>query len=243
MVRQIWGKSDTILLIFAGASSEFALNQAVDWLYFTGKLPADPLGRLFSTVSYARAIVFAERETAWRAIDKIVSIHVGVEARRGHRIPQWAYRDVLFMLVDYSIRAFEILERKLNTHEKEEVLDVFNRVGGRMGIKSLPDNFREWEKMRLDHLKQDLKFSYYTEDLYRQYRKHLGEMRYTLLLESQKLVLPDPVIHQMKFRRKSRLRPFIIPYKLIRWLSLDGILKALLLPSNYKKDIRALDLP
>ncbi|MCB0432341.1 MAG: DUF2236 domain-containing protein, partial [Mangrovimonas sp.] len=60
IVRKIWGNSDTILLIFAGASAEFALNKAVDWLYFTGKLPNDPLGRLFSTVAYARKIVFEE---------------------------------------------------------------------------------------------------------------------------------------------------------------------------------------
>ena len=45
IIREIWGKSDTVLLIFAGAAAEFALNRAVDWLYFTGKLPADPLGR------------------------------------------------------------------------------------------------------------------------------------------------------------------------------------------------------
>ena len=51
VVRKIWGKGDTILFIFAGASADFALNKAVDWLYFTGKLPSDPLGRLFSTVS------------------------------------------------------------------------------------------------------------------------------------------------------------------------------------------------
>lgn len=59
VVHKIWGKSDTILFIFAGASAEFALNKAVDWLYFTGSLPHDPLGRLFSTVAYARRIVFS----------------------------------------------------------------------------------------------------------------------------------------------------------------------------------------
>jgi hypothetical protein len=58
IVRKIWGKSDTVLFIFAGAAAEFALNKAVDWLYYTGKLPSDPLGRLFSTVRYARGIVF-----------------------------------------------------------------------------------------------------------------------------------------------------------------------------------------
>lgn len=36
IVRKIWGKSDTVLFIFAGASAEFALNKAVDWLYYTG---------------------------------------------------------------------------------------------------------------------------------------------------------------------------------------------------------------
>src|SRR5215218_2067320 len=106
VVRQIWGKSDTILFIFAGAAAEFALNKAVDWLYFTGQLPADPLGRLFSTVCYARQIVFSEKEGAHKAIDKMRAIHSAVEANRGATIPDWAYRDVLFMLIHYSIASF-----------------------------------------------------------------------------------------------------------------------------------------
>src|SRR3569623_1952418 len=106
VVREIWGKGDTILFIFAGASAEFALNKAVDWLYYTGRLPADPLGRLFSTVNYARDIVFSEQDAALNAIDKITAIHSAVEKSRGASIPDWAYRDVLFMLIDYSIRAY-----------------------------------------------------------------------------------------------------------------------------------------
>src|SRR6476469_234801 len=133
IVRKIWGNGDTILFIFAGASAEFALNKAVDWLYFTGRLPADPLKRLFSTVEYARKIVFAERASAERAIDSIAAIHGAVEAKRGMAIPDWAYRDVLFLLIDYSIRAFETLERPLTLPEREEVFDVFTRVGVRMG--------------------------------------------------------------------------------------------------------------
>src|SRR3984893_13771743 len=101
IVRQIWGKSDTVLFIFAGAAAEFALNKAVDWLYFTGMLPSDPLGRLFSTVNYARKIVFAEYDEALKTIDRIASIHKGVENKRGAAIPGWAYRDVLFMLIHY----------------------------------------------------------------------------------------------------------------------------------------------
>src|SRR6186997_3576227 len=120
VVRKIWGKSDTVLFIFAGASAEFALNKAVDWLYFTGRLPADPLGRLFSTVLYARQIVFSEKNAAEKAIDKITAIHTMVENNRGAKIPDWAYRDVLFMLIHYSIAAFELLERKLDAQEKED---------------------------------------------------------------------------------------------------------------------------
>src|SRR5688500_6427639 len=125
VVRKIWGKADTILLIFAGAAAEFALNKAVDWLYFTGRLPADPVGRLFSTVSYAREIIFSSTENANKAIDQMNDIHSAVENARGSAIPDAAYRDVLFMLIHYSIAAHEALEQKLTAGEKEEVVSVF----------------------------------------------------------------------------------------------------------------------
>ncbi len=141
VVRKIWGKSDTVLFIFAGASAEFALNKAVDWLYFTGKLPADPMGRLFSTVSYARKIVFSSMEEANKAIDIMRQIHSAVEQNRGASIPDWAYRDVLFMLIHYSIASYELLEKKLTEEEMEEVYNVFYRVGARMGLKELPINY------------------------------------------------------------------------------------------------------
>ena len=114
IVRKIWGKSDTVLFIFGGASAEFALNKAVDWLYFTGKLPSDPLGRLFSTVKYAKYIVFSSMDDANKSIDMLRQIHGTVEQNRGAVIPDWAYRDVLFMLIHYSIASYELLEKKIN---------------------------------------------------------------------------------------------------------------------------------
>ena len=167
IVRQIWGKADTILFIFAGAAAEFALNKAVDWLYYTGRLPSDPLGRLFSTVAYARTIVFSEQRSAMRAIDAMSAIHADLEAKRGSSIPDWAYRDVLFLLIDYSIRSFEMLERSLTAAEKQEVFAVFNRVGARINLQDLPDSFASWEQMRRQHLVQDLEPSPYSLDLYR----------------------------------------------------------------------------
>ncbi|MCU7552440.1 DUF2236 domain-containing protein [Chitinophagaceae bacterium LB-8] len=242
IVRQIWGKSDTILFIFGGAAAEFALNKAVDWLYFTGKLPADPIGRLFSTVSYARAIVFSEKEAANAAIDKISSIHTAIEKARKFPIPDWAYRDVLFMLIHYSIASFELLERPLTEIEKEEVYDVFYRVGTRMKLIDLPTNYKTWLKRREEHLQQDLVKSEYSINLYQQYKKHLGPFRYHLLLQAQSLVVPNRVICLLGIRNTSLLPPFLFLYKISRKLKLDNFIKFLLLPTDYKAQIKALDV-
>ena len=241
IVREIWGKGDTILFIFAGSSAEFALNKAVDWLYFTGRLPADPLGRLFSTVSYARQIVFSTEEVAHKTIDRMAHIHSAVEANRGATIPDWAYRDVLFMLIDYSIRSFEVLERKLTTPEKTDVFKVFDRVGRRMGLTGLPEAYPAWLQMREEHLQQDLVKSSYTQDLYKQYRKHLGPIRYRILLEAQILLVPDKVKELMGFRNLSLATPLLQTYKVSRVLKLDWFLKSIILPTAYQKEIKDLD--
>ena len=242
IVRQIWGKGDTVLFIFAGAAAEFALNKAVDWLYFTGRLPADPLGRLFSTVSYARVIIFSKRAEALRAIDSMAAIHAGVEAKRGAKIPDWAYRDVLFMLIDYSIRSFELLERKLKPEEKQEVFDVFNRLGTRMGLTGLPQDFDEFKPMRQTHLNENMENTKYSIDLFEQYRKHLGKMRFRILLESQKLVVPPRVRTLLGLGNTSFMKPLIVIFKLSRSIRLDGLIKELILPAKYKEQIKALDL-
>lgn len=242
VVRKIWGRSDIILFIFAGASAEFALNKAVDWLYFTGKLPSDPLGRLFSTVSYAREIVFSTQEDAHSAIDKIKSIHQAVEQDRGGKIPDWAYRDVLFMLIYYSKAAFELLERKMNPQENEELYQVFYRVGKRMELKELPEDYVEWVPVRQSHLEQDLEKSPYSLDLFKQYRKHLGAFRYRMLIEAQKLVVPAKVRSLLGFNPVQWLRPSVPVYKFSKNLGLDGMIKDLLLPSDYKTQIQALDI-
>jgi hypothetical protein len=242
IVRQIWGNGDTILFIFAGASAEFALNKAVDWLYFTGKLPSDPLGRLFTTVAYARQIVFSENTAAIRAIDKITAIHHAVETARHQRIPDWAYRDVLFMLIDYSIRAFELLERKLTEPEKTEVFTVFYRVGLQMKLTGLPSGYRGWLFMREQHIKENLAYSHYTEDLYKQYRKHLGLIRYLILKQAQVLVVPDSVNKLLSLGKIRWLKPVLFVYKLSRLVKVERFLKNAILPMEYKKEIENLDV-
>jgi len=241
IVRNIWGKADTILFIFAGSAAEFALNKAVDWLYFTGHLPADPLGRLFSTVAYARQIIFADNDSALKAIDQITAIHKGVEQSRGAQIPDWAYRDVLFMLIDYSIRSFELLERKMTLVEKAEVFEVFNKVGQRMRLKGLPGGYLEWEQMRAEHLQQDLISSDFTIDLYKQYRKHLGPVRYLLLKQVQLMVTPAKVKQMLSIGRIAYFLPLLYGYRLIRSIKLERPFRDALLPEKYKAQIIALD--
>lgn len=241
-MRKIWGKSDTILFIFAGASAEFALNKAVDWLYFTGRLPADPIGRLFSTVKYARRIVFAPLDEANQAISTMRKIHTGVEQSRGYSIPDWAYRDVLFMLIHYSIAAYELLEKKLTEAEKEEVYNVFYRVGDGMGLKELPLTYQEWLPVRESHLQSNLRLSQYTTDLFKQYQKHLGGFRFLVLIEGQKLVVPERVKQLLHFNNFSWLRLMVPMYKLSRVVKVDGVVKNILLPKEYKEEINALDI-
>ena len=241
IVRRIWGRADTVLFIFAGAAAEFALNKAVDWLYFTGKLPADPLGRLFGTVGYARQIIFSEKEKAYAAIDKMSKIHSAVESSRGMAIPDWAYRDELFMLIHYSVAAFEMLERKLTSSEKEEIVEVFCAVGQRMKIPGLPVGYNEWKAMHGRHLENDLRRSQYTTDLYKQYRRNLGNLRYLVLIEVQKRLVPPGVRALLQLNGTSLLSPALFLYKICRTLKMERLLKSLLLPPAYIKQIRGLD--
>jgi uncharacterized protein (DUF2236 family) len=242
IVRKIWGRADTTLFIFAGSAAEFALNKAVDWLYFTGKLPADPLGRLFSTVTYARQIILSTEDDALKAIDKITAIHKGVEHARGAQIPDWAYRDVLFMLIDYSIRSFELLDRPLTIGEKAEVFNVFYSLGQRMGLTGLPENFVQWKRMREGHLQQNLVKSTYTDHLYKQYKKHLGWLRYLLVLRVQAMLVPGHVNNLLQLGKPGWVKPVLGFYRFLRRIKMETRVRDALLPAEYKVQIKGLDV-
>lgn len=240
IVRKIWGRADVVLVIFAGAAAEFALNKAADWLYFTGRLPADPLGRLFSTVSYARRIIFSPEEQALQAIDQMRSIHTAVEQARSSAIPDWAYRDVLYMLIHYSIAAYELLQQPLTAEEKEETTAVFIRVGNRMGIPGLPCNYTDW-KAAYTLQQQNLAQSKYTIDLFQQYRKHLGRFRYQLLLAVQQLVVHPSLHALLPMPARNRLKAWLPLYRASRYFRADRLLQKLLVPPLYRKQVQALN--
>lgn len=238
IVREIWNKTDTILFIFGGAAAEFALNKAVDWLYFTGKLPKDPIGRLFSTVSYAQKIIFEDDEKVKIVLKNIRTIHQNVENQRGANIPDWAYRDVLFMLIHYSIASYELLERRLTDAEKEEIFDVFERVGLGLGLVDLPKNYNEWVVTRNEHLNNNLANSLLTKDLYRQYLRQLGVLRFRILIEVQKLLVPAQVYNLLEFSKIKWYKPVIFGYNKLKNNRLVISLKFKLLPKAYHKQLR-----
>jgi uncharacterized protein (DUF2236 family) len=241
IVRRIWGDGDLMLLVFAGSAAEFALNRAVDWLFFTGKLPADPIGRLFSTARYAQEIVFAESAAALRTIDRIRTIHEAVEHARAQSIPDWAHRDVLYMLIDYSERGHALLHRPLTAAEQRELYDVFRRVGAGLGIADLPDTYDDWRADRERHLRRDLARGDATDVLYKQYRKHLGVWRFWLLLRLQSILVPEHVRALLGLRSSAWLRPLVRAYPVLVRLRLRPIIQRLLMPPAHLAAVRGLD--
>lgn len=230
-----------VLLVFAGSAAEFALNRAVDWLFFTGKLPSDPIGRLFVTASYAQEIVFADDAMATHALDRIRAAHETVERQRGQSIPDWAHRDVLYMLIEYSERAHQLLARPLEEAEREELYDVFRRVGEGLHIRELPSSYSDWRADRDVHLQRDLFYGEGTAALYAQYRKQLGAWRYYLLLRLQSVLSPAHVRGLLRLKRARWLRSLLRLYPLLVRGGLRPVVQRLLMPAKYLAAIRALD--
>jgi len=237
----MWGSTDVTLFIFAGAAAEFALNKEVDWLFFTGQLPADPIGRLFSTVTYAQRIIFQEENKALQAIGNINALHQQVETNRGRQIPQEAYHDVLYMLIHYSLASFELLERKLSIAEKDEMVLNFSRIGTVMNLVDIPTNYKDWLKSYNRHLDEHLIYSKNTAELIKQYRKHLGWFRYFLLLEIQRMTVSSQVNRLLNLGRPRIAHLLIIPYRWLRKLGLHQWLISLMIPMRFKKQFITMD--
>lgn len=241
VVRRIWGDGDMVLLIFAGSAAEFALNRAVDWLFFTGELPRDPIGRLFSTAAYSQHIVFADVLTASRTLERVRAVHEAVESQRGQRIPEWAHRDVLYMLIDYSERAHELLAGPLSAAEQRELYEVFHRVGTGLRIPGLPQTYADWKTDRECHMRGDLVYGDATRALYAEYRKQLGPWRYQLLLRIQAVLAPNYVRGLLRLNPAESLRPVARLYPMLVRAGLRPMIQQLLMPSRYLPALRRLD--
>ena len=240
IVRAVWSDPDTILLVFAGSAAEFALNRAVDWLFFTGVLPRDPLGRLFATARFAQTIVFADASTAQQTMARIAAIHQAVEQQRGQPIPAWAYRDVLYMLIDYSERAYQILHRPLTPSERDDLYTVYYRVGVALHVPDLPATYTTWVADRRAHMRQDLTHSPLTGQLYGRYHDVLGWWRYRLLLLIQSAIVPTHVRHLLQLPPWPGVAWALRLYQIMAQAGLRPLLQWLFVPPPYLAEVQQL---
>lgn len=243
IVRRIWGDGDIMLFVFAGGAAEFALNRAVDWLFFTGSLPADPMSRLFSTARFVKEIVFVDEVAACRTMERINNIHQAVERERGQRIPDWAHRDVLYLLIDYSERTYQLLRRPLTADEQNELYDVFRRVGSGLQIPDLPKSYAEWRLDRIRHLQQDLVYSHYTAELYDRYRHQLGPWRWRLLRHVQAILTPAFVGQLLHLKAFPGLRLLLRAYRPLVRLGLQPLIRRMLVPHDHLRHVQQMDMP
>jgi uncharacterized protein (DUF2236 family) len=241
IVRRVWGDADLLLLVFAGAAAEFALNRAADWLFVTGALPRDPLGRLFATAASAQRIALGSRAEAAQALAAIRAAHHAVERRRGGRIPDWAHRDVLYLLVDYSERAFAALHRPLTAPEREELYAVFRRVGEGLDIPELPADYAAWAADRARHMERDLACTAHTAPLYAAYRRALGPWRHALLRRVQGALVPVRVRALLGLPRAPLLGRLLRLYPAVARLGLRPAVRRALVPPAQLDAVRRLD--
>jgi uncharacterized protein (DUF2236 family) len=241
IVRRVWGDAELVLLVFAGAAAEFALNRAADWLFVTGALPENPLGRLFSTAAYAQRIALGSHAEAAAALAGIRAAHQAVERRRGGRIPDWAHRDVLYLLVDYSERAFAAVHRPLTAPERAELYAEFRRIGEGLGIPELPGDYAGWTVDRARHMERDLAYTAHTATLYSAYRRALGPWRHALLRRVQGALAPARVRDLLGLPR-ARLVGRLLPlYPALARLGLRPVVRRALVPAAQLAAVRRLD--
>jgi hypothetical protein len=192
-------------------------------------------------VHYAQRIVFASEHDALATLTKISAIHAAVERGRGQLIPDWAYRDVLYLLIDNSRRGYELLYGPLSAREREDLYSGFLRVGVGLQVKQLPATFEEWEADRDVHLKRDLVYSEHTKILFEQYRRQLGWWRYQLLRELQAMLVAEHVRGLLQLAPKRLvMRPLVSAYSLVAQLGLQAPVQHALIPRAYWPQIRSL---
>jgi uncharacterized protein (DUF2236 family) len=242
VTRSIWGSPDAILLFFAGGAAEFAAIKAVDWLFFTGRLPDAPIERFFETVRFAQSVFFSDPAGATKAIERINRIHRGVEEARGEEIPQWAYRDMLFILIDYGERAHEVVFGSMTETERASHFEVALTLGRAMHLSGLPTTYAEYRDQRRQQLLEDYARSPLTDELYASYRQALGSLRFRLLRLVQACVLPEELRDVLQLESSPLVEELLSCYRFLPGGSNKlRPLHNVLLPGRFAKQLRQLE--
>jgi uncharacterized protein (DUF2236 family) len=241
IVRKIWGDADVILLLAAGAAAEYSLHRSLDWLAFTGSILNNPIGRIFATVGYAQEIAFGSEQESNAKLAQINAIHKAVERKRGISMPDWAHRDVLYLMLDYSERAFILVHRPLTAEEQEGLYQYTRRLGEGMGIQGLPASYPEWRQHRDAVLTENLVHSAYTVELLKSFRRDLGPWRFQLLRQAQSLITPEPVQKLLGLKPLPGSNQALQLFRLLVSSGLRGIIQKTLIPPDNQAAVQSLD--
>ncbi len=239
IVRRIWSDPNLVLLIFAASAMEFAMQKEVHWLFYTGKLPANPIGRLIDTVSYAQKILLASQNQAQSAIKGINTIHKNVERRRGYVIDNESYKSVLYMLIAYTELSYELVYTRLSTAEKRAIFEAFVKIGNLMHINRLPISYEGYLADRANNLTEKYAFGFYAKGLLAAFQRHLGSWRYYLLCCISVKTLPPALQLQLP----ARFLPKMPIFGLVRLLMRSPVLKNYLfwaLPNPHRQAFKVL---
>jgi hypothetical protein len=114
-------------------------------------------------------------------------------------------------------------------------------VGAGLRIPELPQSYAEWTADRERHMRRDLLHGDGTKALYAQYRRHLGPLRYRLLLRLQAVLAPEHVRALLRLTRAEWLRPLLRIYPRLVRAGLRSTIQRMLVPSRYLAAVRALD--
>lgn len=231
LMERVWSDPDGVAIVFVGTSAEFALHSMADWLFFTGSLPADPVGRFAGTLRYVSRLLFAPSREAWReGVGDVKEIHRGVEGRRGMVIANRDYRDTLLMLLHYSLRADELVfDRRTDDDGGEEATEALLACAGLaegMGIEGFPETLVDFRRQR-DELTARLAHNEWTRPLLLSYKKALGPVGF-FLLEAVYGGLLEPELAE-----KLGVRPGLLSAVFARYCSLlvrTGMQNVLLTP-------------
>jgi hypothetical protein len=165
-----------------------------------------------------------------------------VEEARGEEIPQWTYRDMLFILIDYGERAHEVVFGAMTGAERASHFGVGLALGRAMGLGGLPATYADYRDQRHRQLLEDYARGPLTDELYASYRRTLGPLRYRLLRLVQAGVLPE------ELRGVLRLEPNPLVEELLRcYRFVPGggnklrPLHSVLLPGRFVRQLREME--
>jgi hypothetical protein len=158
------------------------------------------------------------------------------------RSPQWAYRDMLFILINYGERAHEVVFGAMTEAERASHFGVGLALGRAMHLSGLPSTYAEYRDQRHRQLLEDYARGHLTDELYASYRRALGSWRFRLLQVVQASVLPDELQDVLRLESNPLVEELLSCYRFVpgggnKLRPLHNVL----LPGRFAKQLRQME--